>query len=62
LEEIEVDNLGKKKNPTTSGTSIGISSELREGTSGPYWAVRYNSNAQRFILNNILTIAESSLR
>jgi len=59
LEEVEVDNLGKKKNPTTSGYSIGISAELREGTSGPYWAVVYNSNAQRFILDNINKIAES---
>lgn len=59
IEEVEIDNLGKKKKPTASGCSIGISAELREGTSGPYWAVVYNPNAQRFILNNIYAIAES---
>lgn len=56
LEEVEVDAL---KNPTASDRSIGISAELREGTSGPYLAVEYNQNAQRFILNNINAIAES---
>lgn len=59
LEEVEVDNLGKKKNPTASGCSIGISAALRDGVNGPYWAVEYNPNAQRFILNNINAIAES---
>lgn len=59
LEEVEVENLGRKKNPTASGASIGISAELREGANGPYWAVEYSSVAQRFILNNIYAIAES---
>lgn len=59
LEEIEVGNLGIKKNPTSLGNSIGISSVLREGVNGPYWAVEYNSIAQRFILDNINAIAES---
>lgn len=59
LEETEVDNLGKRKNPTASGYSIGISAELREGTNGPYWAVVYNADAQRFILDNLYVIAES---
>ena len=59
LEEFELDNLGKKKRPTALGCSIGISAELREGVNGPYWAVEYNPNAQRFILDNIDVIAES---
>lgn len=58
LEEVEVDNLGKKKAPTASGSSIGISAEKKEGKNGEYWAVIYNSNAQHFILNNIYAIAE----
>ena len=56
LEEVEDVNFGKKKTPTASGCSIGISSEVREGTNGQYWAVLYNSNAQRFILNNLYAI------
>lgn len=53
LEEVEVDNFGKRKNPTASGSAVGISAGLREGTNGQYWAVEYNSNAQRFIINAI---------
>ena len=59
LEEVEVDNFGKKKNPTALGCSIGISAELREGKNGPFWAVEYNPNAQRFILDNLNIIARS---
>lgn len=59
LEEVEVDNFGKRKNPTASGSAVGISAGLREGTNGQYWAVEYNSNAQRFILSNINAISKS---
>ena len=59
LEEVEVDNFGKRKNPTASGSAVGISAGLREGTNGQYWAVEYNSNAQRFILSNINSISKS---
>ena len=59
LEEVEVDNFGKRKNPTASGSAVGISAGLREGTNGQYWAVEYNSNAQRFILSNIYAISEA---
>ena len=59
LEEVEVDNVGKRKNPTASGSAVGISAGLREGTNGQYWAVEYNSNAQRFILSNINAISKS---
>ena len=59
LEEVEVDNFGKRKNPTASGSAVGISAGLREVTNGQYWAVEYNSNAQRFILSNINAISKS---
>ena len=59
LEEVKVDNFGKRKNPTASGCAIGISARLKEGTNGPYWAVEYDSNAQRFILSNIYAISEA---
>lgn len=59
LEEVEVDNFGKRKNPTASGCAIGISAGLREGINGQYWAVEYNSNAQRFIVSNINAISKS---
>ena len=59
LEEVEVDSFGKRKNPTASGCAVGISAGLREGTNGQYWAVEYNSNAQRFILSNINAIFKS---
>ena len=59
LEEVEVDNFGKRKNPTASGSAVGISAGLGEGTNGQYWAVEYNSNAQRFILSNINSISKS---
>ena len=59
LEEVEVDNFGKRKNPTASGCAIGISARLKEGSNGPYWAVEYDSNAQRFILSNIYAISEA---
>lgn len=40
--------------PTSKGTSIGIISENRFSQTGaPYIAVLYNSNAQKFIIDNI---------
>ena len=59
LEEVEIDNLGKKKTPTASGRAVGISAEMKMGTNGPYWAIAYNANAQRFILNHIYAIVEA---
>ncbi len=41
------------KAPTELGTSIGISSEWRDGTRGQYLAVIYDANAQHFILENL---------
>lgn len=59
LETVEIENFGNKKRPTHQGIAVGISAEAREGTNGPYWAVEYNANAQRFILNNLYAIIES---
>lgn len=58
LEEREIENV-KRKTPTAAGYAAGISAELRDGKNGPYWAVEYNSDAQRFILNNIYSIIEA---
>jgi len=58
LEEAYLDDGKKIKRPTPEGVAVGISAELKEGTNGPYWAVEYNPNAQRFILNNIYAIIE----
>lgn len=47
------DDGHKTKAPTDLGNSIGISSELRNGSGGDYIAIVYNANAQRFILENL---------
>lgn len=39
--------------------AVGISAEMKMGTNGPYWAIAYNANAQRFILNHIYAIVEA---
>ncbi|MGM9791094.1 MAG: hypothetical protein ACI3Y4_01670 [Candidatus Cryptobacteroides sp.] len=48
----------KKKIPTDTGKAIGISAGIKEGPNGTYWAVEYTSSAQRFIIDNINSIAE----
>lgn len=53
LEEIVGEDGRKAKIPTDLGKSIGISSEQRVGSNGEFTAVRYNANAQRFILDNL---------
>ena len=53
LEEHSTSDGRRMKTPTELGTSIGISSELRDGTRGQYLAVLYDANAQRFILENL---------
>lgn len=47
-----------KKIPTDTGKAIGISAGIKEGPNGTYWAIEYNSTAQRYILDNINNIAE----
>lgn len=48
----------KTRQPTLSGNSIGISTEMKDSSKGPYMAVIYDSNAQQFILNNIMSITK----
>lgn len=43
----------KYKVPTELGTSIGLTSEWKEGAQGQYLAVYYNAEAQHFILDNL---------
>lgn len=54
LVEILKEDGHKTKTPTEQGRSIGISSEQRVGSNGEYTAVLYNSNAQRYILDNLI--------
>ena len=44
--------------PTPAGRSLGISADRRQGQYGEYTAVYYNSDAQRFLLDNIDAIFE----
>ena len=41
------------RRPTDSGIDIGISTEQRESSKGPYMVVVYNQAAQEFILDNL---------
>lgn len=56
LIEVQKEDGGKSKRPTERGVSIGITTAMKDGVHGPYVAVEYNSNAQRFILDNIPSI------
>ncbi len=54
LLEIAENASGKPtKRPTKAGADMGIFTEERMGHDGPYTAVLYNQDAQRFIINNI---------
>ena len=46
------------KRPTANGESLGITMEQRDGQYGPYYAVLYNENAQRFIIDNLPAIID----
>lgn len=46
----------RTRRPTETGNSIGITTETRIGTTGPYTSVVYDENAQRLILQNIMLI------
>lgn len=58
LEEVAKEDGGKTKQPTEAGRAIGISTEMRDSSHGPFLYVVYNANAQRFILDNIYSIIE----
>lgn len=52
---------GKKvKRPTSQGSALGISVELRTGAKGEYTVVLYNREAQQFLLDNIESIVGSA--
>lgn len=53
----EIGPDGKSRRvPTTAGTHIGLSSQMRQSPDGEYLAVYYNTNAQQFLLDNLLGI------
>lgn len=56
LEELERSDGHKYKAPTELGTSIGITSEWKDGSQGQYLAISYDSNAQQFILENLFKL------
>lgn len=56
LEERKMETGKTAKFPTANGSSIGISLVTRAGSHGPYEAIEYNADAQRFILDNIYAI------
>ena len=46
--------------PTASGRSLGMTTQLRQSRDGEYLAIYYDSNAQRFLLDNLYTILQDS--
>ena len=52
--EKQTDPDGKSRRvPTRNGLMIGLSVQVRQGSSGEYLAVFYNADAQRFVLDNL---------
>lgn len=50
---------GKEKRiPTENGAQIGLSAQSRQGQYGEYLAVYYDASAQRFVLDNLLSILQ----
>lgn len=45
--------------PTDAGRSLGISTEVRQGQYGEYLAVYYNTDAQKYILDNLEAIMQA---
>lgn len=46
--------------PTASGRNLGMSTQLRQSRDGEYLAIYYDTNAQRFLLDHLLTILQSA--
>lgn len=42
--------------PTAAGRSLGMTTQLRQSPDGEYLAIYYDSNAQRFLLDNLFDI------
>ena len=55
--ERRVDEAGKSKRlPTAAGEQLGLSVREMQGKAGPFQAVYYGANAQRFILDHLMDI------
>ena len=55
--EKRVDEAGKSKRlPTAAGERLGLSVREMQGKAGPFQAVYYGVNAQRFILDHLMDI------
>ena len=48
--------------PSQNGLRLGMSVQVRQSAQGEYQAVLYNTNAQRFLLDNLLTILADQVR
>jgi len=58
LAEQTYEDNRRRKEPTSQGEALGIITEVRNGFSGMFTAVLYNTNAQQFMLDNIDKIVE----
>ena len=56
-EQKRIDNK-RYKEPTAKGEALGIIAETRDGPYGMYKAILYNTNAQKFMLDNMDKIVE----
>ena len=45
--------------PTATGRNLGMTTQLRQSRDGEYLAIYYDSNAQRFLLDNLFVILQS---
>lgn len=45
-----------RKVPTPQGQALGLSTKLRQSAEGEYLAVYYNTNAQRFLADHLISI------
>ena len=45
--------------PTATGRNLGMTTQLRQSRDGEYLAIYYDSNAQRFLLDNLFAILQS---
>ncbi len=58
LQVLELPDGRHSKRPTPQGEQIGLSTEQRQGASGPYIVVLYDASAQHFIVDNLDDILE----
>lgn len=58
LEKKQLTNGKSKRTPSVQGMQLGILSEERTGPTGAYEATLYNANAQRFILDHLVTLID----